>query len=53
MTYVIKYVLQIKHLTSAGCQPIDKTEDLNIYVFNIIIGKNESKILTKDMQMYM
>ena len=26
-----------------------KTEDLNIHVFNMITGKNESKILTKDV----
>ena len=27
----------------------NKTEDLNIYVFNMITGKSESKILTKDI----
>ena len=27
----------------------DKTEDLNIHVFNMIIWKNESKIFTKDI----
>ena len=26
----------------------NKTEDLNIHVFNIITGKSESKVLTKD-----
>ena len=30
------------------CVP-NKTENLNIHVFNIITGKNESKILTKDI----
>ena len=27
----------------------NKTEDLNLSVFSMITGKNESKILTKDM----
>ena len=27
----------------------NKTEDLNVHVFNVIIGKNESKIITKDI----
>ena len=27
----------------------NKTEDLNIHVLNMITGKNESKILTKDI----
>ena len=27
----------------------DKIEDLNIHVFNIITGKNESKMITKDI----
>ena len=27
----------------------NKTEDLNIHVFNMITGENESKILTKDI----
>ena len=36
MTYLIKYVVQIK-------------QDLNIHVFNMITGKNESKVLTKDI----
>ena len=30
------------------CVP-NKIEDLDIYVFNMITGKNESKILTKDI----
>ena len=30
------------------CVP-NKTGDLNINIFNMITGKNESKILTKDM----
>ena len=34
MTYLIKYVFQIK-------------QDLNIHVFKMISGINESKILTK------
>ena len=27
----------------------DKIEDLNVHVFNIITGKNESKMITKDI----
>ena len=27
----------------------NKTEDLHIYIFNMIAGENESKILTKDI----
>ena len=27
----------------------NKTEDLNMHVFNMITGKNESKTLTKDI----
>ena len=34
MTYLIKYVIQ-------------KKQDLNLHVFNMITGINESKILTK------
>ena len=30
------------------CVP-NKTKDLNIHAFNIITGKNESKISTKDI----
>ena len=37
MTYLIKYVVQIKQ------------KILNIHVFNMIPGKNESNILTKDI----
>ena len=37
MTYLIKYVAQIKQ------------KILNIHVFNMIPGKNESNILTKDI----
>ena len=36
------YVFQIKKI----CVP-NKTEELNIHVFNMIAGKNKSKILTK------
>ena len=35
-------------LSTRVCVP-SKTEDLNINVFNMITGKNESKILTKDI----
>ena len=35
-------------LSNKVCVP-NKTEDLNIYVFNMITRKNESKILTKDL----
>ena len=34
--------------SNKACVP-NKTEDLNIHVFNTITGKNESKILTKDI----
>ena len=37
MTYLIKYVVQIKQ------------KILNVHVFNMIPGKNESNILTKDI----
>ena len=33
-------------LSNKACVP-NKAEDLNIHVFNMITGKNESKILTK------
>ena len=36
----------VNGLSSKVCVP-NKAEDLNIYVFNMIAGKNESKILTK------
>ena len=36
MTYLINYVFQLN-------------QDLNIHVFNMIAGKNKSKILRKDM----
>ena len=35
-------------LSSKVCVP-NKTEDLNIHVFNLITKKNESKLLTKDI----
>ena len=38
----------LNYLSNKVCIP-NKTEDLNIRVFNIITGKNESKILTKDI----
>ena len=41
MTYLIEYVLQVKIFKYS--------KDLNILGFNMITGKNESKILTKDI----
>ena len=38
----------LNDLSFRVCVP-SKTEDLNIHVFNMIAGKNESKILTKDI----
>ena len=38
----------LNDLSNKVCVP-NKTEDLNIHVFNMVIGKNESKILTKDI----
>ena len=35
-------------LSNKVCVP-NKTEDLNIHVFNMITGKNESKVLTNDI----
>ena len=53
------YPFPIKLDKYAGCNTLNdlsdrvyvpnKTEELNIYVLNIITGKNESKILTKDL----
>ena len=37
----------LNDLSNRVCVP-NKTEDLNIHAFNMIIGKKESKILTKD-----
>ena len=37
----------LKDLSNRVCVS-NKTEDLNIHVFNLIIAKNESNILTKD-----
>ena len=37
----------LNDLSNKVCVP-NKTEDLNIHVFNMITGKNESKLLTKD-----
>ena len=39
-TFLITYLIR---------EYVNKTEDLNIHIFNMITGKNESKILTKDM----
>ena len=38
----------LNDLSNKVCGP-HKTEDLNTHVFNMIPGKNESKILTKDI----
>ena len=38
----------LSDLSNRVCVP-NKTEYLNIYVFNTITGKNEPKILTKDI----
>ena len=38
----------LNDLSNKVCVP-NRTEDLNIHVFNMITGKNESKILTKDI----
>ena len=38
----------LNDLSYKVCVP-NKTEDLNIYVYNMIIGKNELKILAKDI----
>ena len=38
----------LNDLSNRLCVP-NKTEDLNIHIFKIITGKNESKILTKDV----
>ena len=38
----------LNDLSNKVCIP-NKTEDLNMHVFNMITGKNESKILTKDI----
>ena len=53
------YPFPIKLDKCAGCNTLNdlsnrvyvpnKTEELNIYVLNIITGKNESKILAKDV----
>ena len=37
----------INDLSNKVCVP-NKTEDLNIHVFNMITGKNQSNIITKD-----
>ena len=37
----------LNDLSNIVCFP-NKTENLNIYVFDMTIGKNESNILTKD-----
>ena len=38
----------LNHLSNKVCV-LNKTEDLNIHVFDMITGKSESNILTKDM----
>ena len=38
----------LNDLSNNVCVP-GKKEDLNIYVFNMITGKNESKFFTKDI----
>ena len=38
----------LNDLSNRVCVP-NKKEDLNMQVFNMITGKNESKILTKDI----
>ena len=38
----------LNDLSNRVCVP-NKTEDLNIYLFNMITSKNKSKILTKDI----
>ena len=38
----------LNDLSNRVCVP-NKTEDLNIHVFNLIKERNESKFLTKDM----
>ena len=38
----------LNHLSNKVCV-LNKTDDLNIHVFDMITGKNESNILTKDM----
>ena len=40
--------ITLNDLSNKVCVP-NKTEDLNIHVFNMITGKNDSKILTKDV----
>ena len=38
----------LNDLSNKVCVP-NKTEDLNMYIFNMITGKNKSKFLTKDI----
>ena len=38
----------LNHLFNEVCI-LNKTKDLNLSVFNMVTGKNESKILTKDI----
>ena len=38
----------LNDLSNRVCLP-NKTQDLNIHGFDMITGKNESKILTKDI----
>ena len=38
----------LNDLSNRVCVP-NKTEDLNIHILNMITGKNESKILTKNL----
>ena len=38
----------LNDLSNKACV-LNKKKDLNIHVFNMITGKNESKILTKDI----
>ena len=42
------YPFAVKLIKCRVCVP-NKTEDLSIHVFNMITGKNESKVLTKDI----
>ena len=45
-TFTARSCNTLNDLSNKVCLP-NKTEDLNVIVFNIITGRNESKTLTK------
>ena len=48
MCVCVESCYTLNDLSHKVCVP-NKTEDLNIHVFNMITGKTESKILAKDI----